>query len=44
LFLFFQLDVESLSQFKTIKENLLKSICLREMRPAYVTWVARLSK
>ena len=38
------LDDESTLAFSTIKTNLAKTICLREMRPGFVTWTSRLSK
>ena len=38
------LDVESSVTFATIKTNLGKTVCLREMRPGFVTWTSRLSK
>lgn len=38
------LDEESLHSFAIIKTNLAKAVCLREMRPGFVTWTSRLSK
>ena len=38
------LDDESSEAFATIKTNLGKTVCLREMRPGFVTWTSRLSR
>ena len=38
------LDDESSKAFATIKTNLGKTVCLREMRPGFVIWTSRLSK
>ena len=38
------LDEESMQMFSTIKTNLAKTICLRELRPGFVIWTSRLNK
>ena len=38
------LDDESSRTFATIKTNLAKAICLRELRPGFVIWTSRLNK
>ena len=39
-----ELDKESLLMLKSIKENLSKSVIMRELRPGCGIWVARLTK
>ena len=39
-----ELDTESCLLFATIKTNLAKTICLRELRPGFVIWTSRLNK
>ena len=38
------LDEESMHLFATIKTNLAKTVCLRELRPGFVIWTSRLNK
>ena len=39
-----KLDTESCQLFATIKTNLARTICLRELRPGFVIWTSRLNK